>query len=659
MANKREKKTSIQRKLLSSTIRIVGVTLLSVGIVASIINYQSTESSLEQTMVETVRLAATTITHEMEGYERLAVELSYNPILTSATSGKSELAAECEAIAKRNGVSSIGVTDASGIALLSGDSVTDRAYFNVPKQTGKSYVSDPIIRKDTGEMNIITSAPILENNTFKGVVYIAIDASVLCETAANIKIGETGNASIINNKGDTIGYEDVQLVLDAYNTQNEVANDKELSQLAEIEKKVMNGESGFGTYSYGGVKKYAAYAAIEGTPGWGIYVAVAQSEFLYGTYLGIGFIAILSVIFILISIVLIIRTAKQIVKPIQLCVKRIALLADGDIHSEIPKITTGDETQILAESMQSLMQNMQKVIGDIDYCLVEMSNGNFTVESKEAESYVGDFSNILQSVIKLKETLSDVIIKIMDSSAQVTLGADQMAQNAMALAEGATEQAGAVEELSATIAEVTDTAKSSAKTAEDMFHKVNDVMTEAEERNEEMRNLGTAMERITATSNEIKNIISTIEDIASQTNLLSLNASIEAARAGDAGRGFAVVAEQIGKLAADSGKSAVDTKQLIEKSLQEVESGNVIAASGVEAFEQIIEYLGDFAESADRTSQSSKSQAETLKEVELGIEQISTVVQSNSASAEESSATSEELSAQAENLNELMNKFKC
>lgn len=166
------------------------------------------------------------------------------------------------------------------------------------------------------------------------------------------------------------------------------------------------------------------------------------------------------------------------------------------------------------------------------------------------------------------------------------------------------------------------------------------------------------MQRISESSMKIENIISELEDIASQTNLLSLNASIEAARAGEAGKGFAVVADQIRKLAEQSAASAVSTRELIEGSIHDVEDGNKAVALVSETLDEVIKGINAIADTSKSLSENSQSQATAMEQAEQGVNQISEVVQSNSAMAQETSATSEELSAQAETLDNLVKQFK-
>ena len=272
--------------------------------------------------------------------------------------------------------------------------------------------------------------------------------------------------------------------------------------------------------------------------------------------------------------------------------------------------------------------------------------------------FKGDFKALDVAIVQITDSLSQTLGQIREASEQVALGSAQMAESAQSLAEGATDQAGAVEELTATIQNITEAVVGSSEKADESHRNAEAFEIEAEKSNEDIKSLNQAMERINDTSKEIAKIIAAIEDIASQTNLLSLNASIEAARAGEAGKGFAVVADQIGKLAADSAASAINTKRLIENSIQEIEHGNEITTKATAAIESVIGGIKMLAESTKEISELSVSQADAMKQLEMGVEQIAEVIQSNSAAAEETSATSEELSAQSTSLEDLVGQFK-
>lgn len=368
-------------------------------------------------------------------------------------------------------------------------------------------------------------------------------------------------------------------------------------------------------------------------------------------------LTILGIASLAISIAFAVTITRGITKPVSEIEKTAKNLEIGNLNAEIT-YESKDEMGSLANSMKKSMMNLSHMIEDISYLLDEISTGNFQVKTKNEAGYVGEFRPLLLSLRKMNRNLSDTMKQIDESSEQVNLGSTQMAENAQSLAEGATDQAGAVEELNATIDTVADMSETSAIETKQAFEQVNKSAQMAEISHQEMEKLLEAMERINITSKEIGNIITQIEDIASQTNMLSLNASIEAARAGEAGKGFAVVANQIGKLAADSSQSAVNTRELISKTLKEIEIGNLIADNTSKSFKTVIEEMKNFAEIAKETSEKSNEQYISLQQIKEGIEQISAVVQSNSAAAEEASATSEELAAQSDNLKTLINKFK-
>lgn len=373
-------------------------------------------------------------------------------------------------------------------------------------------------------------------------------------------------------------------------------------------------------------------------------------------------LVVVIVVIIIVSIVFAISMgrgiADSIAVPLDQLKVRLDSFSQGDLTSPFPTVETKDELAEMVDVTTNMAGSLRFIINDIGNILTHMANADFKVRSQDKSRYIGDFESVLDSMVQLRNQMVNTLQSVSEASNQVAAGANNLSEAAQSLAEGATDQAGAVEEMQATITTISDDIRITANSAGDSYTQARTYADEAERSRNEMKAMMEAMSRINDASQQVGNIISEIEDIASQTNLLSLNASIEAARAGEAGRGFSVVADQIRQLAEQSAKSAAETRTLIETSLHAIADGSKTVDVVNASIDRVVEGIELIAQSSKSISEMANEQAEAMKQAELGVNQISEVVQSNSATAEQSSATSEELSAQATTLDSLISKFQ-
>ena len=350
---------------------------------------------------------------------------------------------------------------------------------------------------------------------------------------------------------------------------------------------------------------------------------------------------------------------NSITEPVEQIDAAVASLRKGELSNvEMLTYESEDEFGDTIRNLKEAMGILADYVSEISVEVKAIAQGDLTRNGDDITDFLGDFSELKASLVYILKRFNSTLTEISNLAEQVSSNASEVENASRSLADGATEQAGVIEELNATVDTVVDLAADTAKETQSASARVKASANKANEEKEKMNDLLMEMGHITEISKEIGNIITDIEDIASQTNLLSLNASIEAARAGEAGKGFAVVADQIGKLAADSAKSAVNTRDLIDKTLVEIEKGNTITRTTADAFNQIIADMESFAEIAQNTMEKANSQAESLGQIGQGIEQLSSVVQGNAASSEENTAISINLAEGAAKMRDRLNIFK-
>ncbi len=327
-------------------------------------------------------------------------------------------------------------------------------------------------------------------------------------------------------------------------------------------------------------------------------------------------------------------------------------LSGPDVEVHLSKDEIGD----FVRNLRQTKKDISSYIDDISRILSAMGGGDFT--QRPAMAYIGDFETIHAAFGEITARLSKIIGNMDASADGVKSGAGQIANGSQLLAEGTTRQATAIEELNATLANINGQIAATAQNADRANGLSTTCLQKVEEQNEQMKTMLTAMDEIRDKSAKISAIIKTIEDIAFQTNILALNASVEAARAGSAGKGFAVVADEVRNLATKSQEAANNTNALISDTVKAVNEGVELAQRTADIMTEVIEQTQQTNALIGEINTAAATQAEAVTQVSIGISDISGVISQNSATAEETAASCQELASQSNLLKSQVDMFK-
>jgi len=528
-----------------------------------------------------------------------------------------------------------------------GYDVTSKEYYKAVTEN-KVWITEPYVDAITGGIVITISAPVNAGGGAIGLTAVDIAIDKLTTMVDEYELGNTGYFSLLTSNNTIAAHKDKDILLKSI---------EEAKLGSNIVQSVKNRDSNVTEYTYNNENYFGSCVEI-GDTGWQILSSLPSGELTTNTNQLVMTIVTIFIILLVSMLVVLYAAVKRVTRPIRKITDITNKLADGELDVNID-VKSNDEIGILAESIKSVTIRLKSYISYIEESvevLYKMAGGILDMEFKN--DYEGEFAKLKEALLHMSDKLRDTIGKIKESSNLININSEQVSAGAQTLAQGTTEQASAIEELSAEINEIYTTIVHNAEHAENAGKKALETSKEVEQGNMQMKEMLSAMDEISNSSSEIGKIIKVIDDIAFQTNILAINAAVEAARAGSAGKGFAVVADEVRNLAGKSAEAAKQTTSLIENSIKAINNGTMLAGRTGESLVEIVNKTNETNELISEIVKASSRQTASVNQIKSGIEQISSVVQKNTATAESSAANSEELSGQAQLLNELVNRFE-
>lgn len=624
-----------------------------IGVITALLNAAGIDDMMAKTLGPATQMAADAVEWRMDNYWTALQEAAASDIFRESAPDAPELVPVRDEIASRNGFIYTGKMDADGLS-STGYSYAEEEYFQQCKENMKPYISD--IMNDGQRMIFLLEVPIIIDGRFEGVVYGGINADFLSDIVVNLSMGNDGVAYILDNKGNVIGHRERSVVESGSNMIEAAKTDAGVADVAAVNQRMIQGETGFGAYTFYGDNKFVGFAPIDGNQEWSIAIETSQREFKSTLDRSILLTILVVFLVVLATFPVAVLVGRSISGPIRACVLRLEKLAEGDLHTASPVVRSRDETAELTKALDTTLHRLNDVVQDVSHHLGKMGQGDF--RENITRTYWGDFVAIEKSMKAIHGSLKDTLLQISQSAETVASSAGQVSTGAQSLSQGATEQASAIHELSSTVTGIAQNARQTAAAAEEAGLFANQADAQLGISVDYVRELNSAMEKISNSSAEISKIISTIESIAFQTNILALNASVEAARAGSAGKGFAVVSSEVRSLASESDEAAKATKELIESSIATVMEGSQVVSRVTESLNKANSIAQNVSVKMNVVVEAVESQTEAISQVTDGINQISSVVQDTSSTSVESAATSQELSKQSLLMNNLVRKFR-
>ena len=528
---------------------------------------------------------------------------------------------------------------------------TTRGWYQDALKADGVIITDPYVDAQSGRLVITSAKKLQRGSEIIGVLAQDIFIDQIQLIVSNLHIDENGYAVLADSDGTVIVHQAEEYLPTVDANGNEV--NVNLADIATGYSHEAALENVIELRNYAG--NISEYAEVEvDLTGWRLGYVLNSYEYKRYIVLAIIMLSVLTVIFSAVIIVLVHLLLKYAFKPLTTLAQDARKAAHGDLDVTFD-YRGKDEIGEVCRTIESNNRSVKRYIEDIARRLTGISHRKFDIESQV--EYLGDYAAIKESLDSISKSLDTVFTGIDGASAAVSSGAGEVADGASNLAESVTKQTAIVTEVLDNVNTVAETIMDNVARTDDARNVARKTAEAVKSSDDQMQQLVSAMDEIAKSSEEIKNIIKTIEDIAFQTNILALNASIEAAKAGDAGKGFAVVADEVRNLAGKSAEASDQTAIYIERSVTAVGHGIKYADAASEALKQVVKQTDDIDKIIVSINEDSHSQSEYMNDIAEKMRSVTDYLSGSAANAQESAAASQELSSQATTLKEMLDNF--